>query len=99
MNENTPLKEWAEAKQAIQELDQKAQEPAKRFLDASRALWRAELTARYPEATLTKAKIVIHIPVNEDPQKVVALGEAIVQKGGTVTQLLESEGNFYVVVS
>jgi hypothetical protein len=96
---STPIENWAAAKQKIQELDTAAQEPARAFLEASRNLWRHELTNRYPQAKLSRAKIVIRVQSSEEPSKVVALGEAIIARGGTVTEILESEGHFYVVVN
>lgn len=96
---DTPMQRWAASKQKIEELNAAAAEPAQQFMDACRELWRDELTTRYPEAAYKKANIIIRVPAAEEPNKVVALEEAIVKKGGTVTQILESEGHFYVVVN
>jgi hypothetical protein len=97
--EKTPLQRWAEAKQKITELDEAAQPAGAEFLDASRDLWRSELTSRYPEAQYAKARLVIRIQPTDDPQKVVQLGEKIIEKGASVTGIIESEGHFYVIVN
>jgi hypothetical protein len=90
---------WAAAKQAITELDTAAQPAAAVYLDACRELWREELSKRFPEGLASRARLVIRIQPTDDPQKVVALHQKIQEKEATVTEIIESEGHFYVVVN